>query len=50
MKSPVGMEEIDPGSWTALNYQKFGTKIWRQSNEGKTVSDTWNSQIHSQKA
>ena len=29
-------------AWTALHYQKFGTKIWRQSNEGKTVSNTWN--------
>ena len=28
-------------AWTTLHYQKSGTKIWRQSNEGETVSNTW---------
>ena len=37
-------------AWTAFNYQKPRTKIWRESNERKIIPDTWDTQIYSQKA
>ena len=36
-------------AWTTLHHQEFRAKIWRQSNEGKIVSDTWISNIYSKK-
>ena len=36
-------------AWTTLYNQEFRTKIWRKSNEGKIVSDTWDSKIYSKK-
>ena len=36
-------------AWTALNYQEPGTQVWRESYERKIISDTWNTQIYSQK-
>ena len=37
-------------AWTTLDHQKSRTKIWRQSNERKIVSNTRISKIHSKKA
>ena len=36
-------------AWTTFYNQEFRTKIWRESNEGKIVSDTWDSKIYSKK-
>ena len=36
-------------AWTTLYHQEFRAEIWRQSNEGKIVSDTWISKIYSKK-
>ena len=36
-------------AWTTLHYQEFRTIFWRESNEGKIVSDTWDSKIYSKK-
>ena len=36
-------------AWTNLYNQEFRTKLWRESNEGKIVSDTWDSKIYSKK-
>ena len=32
-------------AWTTLYNKEFRSKIWRESNEGKIVSDTWDSKI-----
>ena len=37
-------------TWTAFNYQMPGTKVWRDINQRKIISDTWDTQIYSQKA
>ena len=36
--------------WTALNYQKPRTQVWREGYERKIIFGTWDTQIYSQKA
>ena len=37
-------------AWTALNYQKPGAQVWRESYERKIIFDTRDTQIYCQKA
>ena len=37
-------------AWTTIYHHKSRTKIWRESNESKIVSNTWIPKIHSKKA
>ena len=36
-------------AWSAFHHKVSLAKVWRESNERKTVSDTWNTKIYSQK-
>ena len=37
-------------AWTSLYNQEFRAKIWQDCNEGKTVTDAWDTKIHCKKA
>ena len=32
-------------AWTTLYNQEFRAKIWQESNDGKTISDTWDTKF-----